>query len=353
MRWVRLASLSLAAALAAVWLTACGTSATVGPNESASANPKPDPACARVPDAALTPPGGGAEAYTMGIRVNGAGDVDEIESAIGDRIQDRDVFVINTEFPHSAPDDWQAALDRLTEKFPCNRVVTLTGLSQDPGKPKYEYALVGNPELDGVLMDWEPDTWEDAGRGHWTPELETNLTRIAEELRLLSRRLASTKTRMGLVPDYVPPWDYGRTAREIALANLILDPAHRGYQLVQTQPNCGTSRGAGPPIGLLAAQLIAQYRGLFGESLRLGADGRTVPITRELLRHLGFEVAFDTTPNPKASEAVERIGPKQAAACSWDVVKAGGAGILYWASPDSLRALLDTPVGKKLRPSSS
>jgi hypothetical protein len=64
---------------------------------------------------------------------------------------------------------------------------------------------------------------------------------------------------------------------------------------------------------------------------------------------VGFEVAFDETPNPKASEPVERIGPDQAAACTAQILGADGAGVLYWASPQSIRAMLDTPVGGTLR----
>jgi hypothetical protein len=70
---------------------------------------------------------------------------------------------------------------------------------------------------------------------------------------------------------------------------------------------------------------------------------------RDLLQHVGFEVAFDEAPNPKASEPVERIGPQRAAACTDQVLKAGGAGVLYWASPESIRAMLDTPLGRSLR----
>jgi hypothetical protein len=70
---------------------------------------------------------------------------------------------------------------------------------------------------------------------------------------------------------------------------------------------------------------------------------------RDLLQHLGFEIAFDDNPNPKASEAVERIGPKRAAECTNQILHAGGAGVLYWASPESIRAMLDTPTGRTLR----
>jgi hypothetical protein len=295
-------------------------------------------------------PGMGPAAYTMGIRVNKDTEVDELDRTLGDRILDRDVFVINAEYPSSKPEDWERALDRHTENFPCNRVVTLTGLGRRPERPSYEYALVGRPELDAVLVDWEPDSWEDTGRGPWTASLDTNLARIAEQLRELSDRLKSTRTVMGLVPDYIPPWDYGRTARVVAEANYFLDPVHRGYQIIQTQPNCGTSSAAGPLIGPLTEQLIRQYRGVFGLPLRVGAPKDEPPdMDRDLLQHVGFEVAFDETPNHKAAEAVERTGPQQAAGCTDQILKAGGAGVLYWASPDSIRTMLDTPLGRSLR----
>jgi len=292
----------------------------------------------------------GAAGYTMGIRINKDTEVDDLGRLLGDRITQQDVFVINAEYPSSKPADWEAALQRLTEKFPCNRVATLTGLGRRADRPSYEYALVGHPELDAVLVDWEPDSWADTGRGPWTSAPDRNLTRIASQLHQLSDRLRSTRTVMGLVPDYVPPWDYGRTARVVAEANYFLDPVFRGIQVIQTQPNCGTQSAAGPLIGPLTAQLIRQYRGVFGLPLRVGAPKDQPPdMDPDLLRHVGFEVAFDETPNPKASEAVERIGPEQAAACTEQVLRAGGAGVLYWASPESIRAMLDTPIGQTLR----
>ncbi len=157
----------------------------------------------------------------MGIRINKDSEVDELGHLLGDRITQQDVFVINAEYPGSKPSDWEAVLQRLDEKFPCNRVVTLTGLGRRPDSPSFEYALVGRPELDAVLVDWEPDSWADTGRGAW--------------------------------------------------------------------------------------------------------------------------------PNPKASEPVERIGPDRAAACTAQILGADGAGVLYWASPESIRAMLDTPLGSTLR----
>jgi hypothetical protein len=295
-------------------------------------------------------PGTGASAYTMGIRVNKDTEVDQLGQLLGERITQQDVFVINAEYPGTKPDDWERALDRLTEKFPCNRVVTLTGLGRRASRPSYQYALVGRPELDAVLVDWEPDSWAGTGRGPWTSALDRNLTRIAGQLRELSDRLKSTRTVMGLVPDYVPPWNYGRTARVVAEANYELDPSFRGYQIIQTQPNCGTPSAAGPLIGPLTEKLITQYRGVFGLPLRVGAPKDEPPdMDRDLLQHLGFEIAFDESPNPKASEPVERIGPQRAAACTEQILKAGGAGVLYWASPQSIRAMLDTSLGGQLR----
>jgi hypothetical protein len=298
----------------------------------------------------LTPAGGGPAAFTMGLRVNRASDVDEIEQAVGDRILPRDVFVINTEFAHSKPDDWQESLERVSEKFRCNRIFTLTGLSPDPQKPGYEYALVDRPELDAVMVDWEPDTWETAREGHWTTRQAVNEARIATELGALSRRLADSQVRMGLVPDYLPAWDYGPFGRVVAERNYSLDPIHFGYQIVQTQPNCGRPAAAGQQLSGVTDRLISQYRSVVGLSLRVhGPKDEPPDITSDLLNHLGYEVAFDESPNPNASEPVERLGPEQAAACTQQILRAGGAGILYWADAASMKAMLESRAGITLR----
>jgi hypothetical protein len=339
-RWVQGWISIVAASALAILVASCGGSA-----ETALCRPNLDPH--------LTPPGNGPAAYTMGIRVNRASDVDEIESSFGDRILPRDVFVINTEFPNSKPSDWEGALERVGEKFRCNRIVTLTGLSPDSQKPGYEYALVGHPELDAVLIDWEPDTWADAKQGQWTAGEAANLGRIDSQLRALARKLATTDhTRMALVPDYMTAWDYGRSARVVAGANLLLDPIHRGYQIVQTQPNCGTPSAPGPLIGGVTGDLRSQYKKHFGTPLP-GGRGPTAVFDADLLDHLGFEVAFSESPNPKASEAVERLGPVEGARCTQQILQAGGAGVLYWASPEAIERMLDTPTGRSLRPTHS
>jgi hypothetical protein len=325
-------------AAAALVLASCGGSAE-------TAICRPDLAPHLVPTS-----GGPVARYTMGIRVNRASDVDQIESELGDRILPRDVFVINTEYPNSKPGDWEAALEEVAKKFRCNRIVTLTGLSKDPNKPGYEYALVDRPELDAVLVDWEPDTYDDLGKGHWTTRQAANEARIATQLGALSHRLADSRVRMGLVPDYVPTWDYGPFGRVVAEQNFSLDPIHRGYQIIQTQPNCGTPSAAGPLIPGLTHQLLSQYRGVVGLPLRVGAPKDEPPdVTSDLLNHLGFEIAFDQSPNPHASDAVERLGPNQAATCTQQILRAGGAGVLYWADADSIKAMLGSRAGLTLR----
>jgi hypothetical protein len=336
-KWVQAWIAIAVASAAALLLAACG-----GSTEAALCRPNLDPH--------LTPPGGGPNAYTMALRVNQASDVDEIESALADRILPRDVFVINTEYPNSKPDDWQESLERVSEKFRCNRIVTLTGLSPDPQKPGYEYALVDQPELDAVLVDWEPDTWETARQGHWTTGQAANENRITSELGALSKRLADSRIRMGLVPDYLPAWDYGPFGRVVAEQNYSIDPIHLGYQIVQTQPNCGTPAAAGPEIPGVTDRLISQYKGVVGLSLRVNGPKDEPPdITSDLLNHLGFEIAFDESPNRHASEAVERVGPEQAATCTQEILKAGGAGVLYWADADSMKAMLHSRAGLGLR----
>jgi hypothetical protein len=333
--WGSIAVAALAAG--ALFLAACG-----GSSETALCRPNFIPH--------LTPPGHGPAAFTMGLRVNRASDVDDIESELGDKILPRDVFVINTEYPHSKPDDWKAALDEVGKKFRCNRIVTLTGLSPDANKPSYEYALIDEPTLDAVLVDWEPDSWADTGRGHWTTDQAANENRIAGQLGALAHRLADSQVRMGLVPDYVPSWDYGPFGRVVAEQNYSLDPIHLGYQIVQTQPNCGTPTAAGPEIPGVTDQVIKQYRSVVGLSLRVhGPKGESPDVTSDLVNHLGFELAFDESPNPHASDAVERLGPEAAASCTHQILRAGGKGVLYWADADSMKAMLDSRAGLTLR----
>lgn len=301
----------------------------------------------------LAPEGVGAGAFTMGVRVNQPSDVEEIDSEIGDHVLERDVFVVNTEYNPSDSGDWSETVEELQRRFPCNRIAALNGLGSAEGRPGYRLALAEEPELDAVLIDWEQISWEAAGLGAWDGSLARNLRNIEERLGEISGGLASRDTRVGLVPEYLPSWRYGRIARVLGELNWRLDPAHRGWQIVQTQPNCGDAAAPGPDIGALARELQDQYRPLFG--LAPGPDGWR-PAAGEgnaLVRHLGFEISFSSTPNPKSSEPIDRVGPEEAAACSRRILDAGGAAIVYWAAPADMRVMLDTATGRTLRPQGS
>ncbi len=188
------------------------------------------------------------------------------------------------------------------------------------------------------------------GAGGWTTDQARNENRIAVRLRALTHHLADSRVRMGLVPDYVPAWDYGPFGRVVAEQNFALDPIHLGYQIIQTQPNCGTPSAAGPQIPGLTDHVLSPYRSVIGLPLRVGAPKDEPPdVTGDLRNHLGFEIAFDQSPNPHASDAVERIGPEQAATCTQQILRAGGAGVLYWADADSIRAMLSSRAGLTLR----
>ena len=297
----------------------------------------------------LVPTGSGADAYTMGIRVNQASDVNEIHAAIGDRVEARDVFLINTEFAGTGPSQWQEALDQVEQRFPCNRIASLNGLGTDPNKAGYMKALATEERVDVVMLDWEPDTWESAGRGRWDSGFASSLSRINQVFSELQRELREGDTRMGIVPDYLPPWDYGRTARVLGQLNWELDSAARGFQIVQTQPNCGDPSAAGPQIGELAQDLRNQYRPLFALTPDEKGSVKAQEPSRTMLEHLGSRSPW-STPNRSSTEAVSRTGPEQAASCSKQIVDSGGAGILYWADADALKAMLETPDGRQIRP---
>lgn len=331
--------IAVVAALAVVVLVAaCG-----GSSDPQASHCDPDTLLA------LAPTGPRPSDFTVGLRVQRQEDVDNLAAAIGSRIKPRDVFVVDTEHPNSNDKKWEATLEEVRKKFPCNRIMDLVGLSPKADAPSYQFALAGNPELDAMLVDYESLSWNGTGRGPWTPDPDRNLARIRAQFDQIAARLKGTDTRVGLAPQYLPSWDYGRTAALVAAANIPLNRLHRGYQVIQTQENCGKPDGPGPPIPRLTPQLLAQYRAAFGTRLPL-TDGTRILFTRELLRHVGFEVAFSSTPNPKGSDAEERLGPPDAAACTRQILRAGGAGILYWASPAAITALFNTPTGRSLRP---
>jgi hypothetical protein len=318
---------------------ACGSDST--PDQTGSCGPFPE---------SLVPPGSGQAAFTMGIRVNQFPDVKAMKTELGPYIRDRDVFVVNTQHPRTSENRQKLMIHTLATEFPCNRIYSLNGLGANPKQPSYTFALAEHPDVDGILVDWEQTSFADAGKGKWSSSLKQNLPRIATNLRRLDNRLASTDTKIGLSPQYVRSWDYGRTANVLAQINLERNRTDFGAQIVQTQPTCGDPDSPGPEMATLSKKLIREYRAVIGEKAKNGK-----PITPLLLRHLGLQISFSTHPNRNAPKTmpVLRLGPKQAARCTKEVLDAGGLAILYWAKSDAVRAMFKTPVGRTLRPAGS
>jgi hypothetical protein len=280
----------------------------------------------------VAPQGSEADSFTMGIRVNQTRDVDEISRSLGDRIETRDIFVVNTTFEGSKPDDWSKVAAEIREKYPCNRLVALNGLGGNKEEAGYAFALAGKEGVDAILVDWEQDTYEEApGRSAWTPEEKENLKRVGDHLGEVIKQLPESSL-VGLVPEYLPPWDYGDLGAVIAEQNKANGGRGAGYNLVQTQTNCDDPEAPGPGVQELVTKIVNDYPN----------DAPT--------SQYGFEIAFSTTPTPGSTEPVERVNAREAAICSQQIIDAGGAGILYWATPGALEAMLKTPTGKKLRP---
>ncbi len=114
--------------------------------------------CPRQPHT-LSVPGTATTRFTMLIRVNKPVNAltyashDAAAGGLADRIHPQDVFVVNTRFRGSTPADWSQISAILRSAFPCNRIVALNGLGQDPARPGYAAALLHSPGIWAVLTD--------------------------------------------------------------------------------------------------------------------------------------------------------------------------------------------------------
>lgn len=326
------------AAVAVAALTACG-----GSDGGKSA-------CATLPRG-LAPSGKGPDAYTMVLRVNTAADVKALSSEpLRSKIIDRDILLINTEYRTMTPKKAEPILDRLRAAFPCNRISSLNGLSPEKNRPGYIFSLAGNPDLDGVVVDWEESTWEETGKGSWSESLEDNLERSEKELRRISRKITSApgepKTRVGLATEYRANWNYAVLGRELVLLNRDLRQGFLGYQLVQSQNRCGGTQTTDS-----IAEVAEQIRSEYGELARGGPEpGTPYGIGPEVINHLGFEISFSTNPKAGSDLAVGRDSASEAARCSKEVLGTGSGALIYWATPQAIEKMLSTPTGKELRP---
>ncbi|MFM8526706.1 MAG: hypothetical protein ACKOPI_03940 [bacterium] len=301
--------------------------------------------CGNEEIAALSPSGEGFNTFTMILRLNQTVDLEEFaRPGLRSLIRDRDVFVINTTYSGMDSSEARSLLSKVTRDFPCNRVVSLNSLGQDSDKPGYEYALVGEPGLDAVMVDWEPDTVALLGKNAWHESVSANVAEARGQLESIVSRLPDdSTTRVGLVTQYEQGWDYSTLASELERVNRTISRDFLGYQVVQTQYSCGAGNSKG--MSDVVADLRESYREALSDEKALSRE--------DFLDRLGFEVSFSTTPEAGASEVVEEDSPTDAAQCTQDILTAGGSAVLYWATPSAIEAMLSTPVGKSLRNAAS
>ncbi len=309
----------------------------------------------------LSPGGAAPERFTMLVRVNKVQNAsayashDAAAGGLADRIRPQDVFVINTRYPGSTPADWSKIAGILRASFPCNRIASLNGLGVDPAAPGYAYALSGDPRVWALLTDWERLDWAAARFSNpYLAPWSGRFPRVLKRARRWIGRLTGAAPRAGLVPTLHRKWHYGVLARNVSGPHRRIAPGRRGLQSVQTQAVCAGAGGRGMKVTV--GGLLQQYKHANFKRIRAGRSKR--PRFRYRLKkwkihptNLGIEVSFTYRPEPWSSMALLRTSPQRASKCTRAALKRGAGAILYWASPDSMRALLSIPRICALRPS--
>jgi hypothetical protein len=315
---------------------------------------------------ALSPKAKGFKRYTMLLRVNQLVNVadyanpDRATGGFRAQLRPRDIFVINTRFAKSSPEEWTEIATALRQSFPCNRLVALNGLRPDPSAPGYAYALTDLPALWGLWIDWESGDWNAARKQNmamppWTDDFGPTRRRISKRLGSLGAVSAAgvggVGRRTGIVPAFYRHWDYGLLARAVDRRN-ARRTGRRGFQVVQSQGYCIPTQVSA--FKRLTAHLLRQYRPP-PRIVRKRIRGKVRKIKvrvrpRGMVRNLGMEISFSNTPDPSDPRPVASVPPGAAAKCTRVGLKRGNAAFLYWAHPGSIGSLLRTPHMCALRP---
>jgi hypothetical protein len=305
----------------------------------------PVPSCPSNPTM-LSPKGGVGARFTMLIRINKPENVaayanpDEATGGIGGRIRTRDIFVVNTRWRGAEAEQSREIVRLLRASFPCNRIVALNGLGSDPVADRgYALSLVNEPGVWGLMLDWEKTDWSAARPTNpqmspWKRNFGRNLSRLASWIAAVADSLAATPgalpKRVGVIARLARDWDYGKIARAIDAGQRQLGPRRGGIQTVMTQAVCHAAGAGG--MAHRAGRLFREY-------------GRA----KRKRRSLAFQISFSGTPDRKAKLPVKRVSPGAAARCTRAALRRGGGAILYWASPESMRALFSVKRIAKLR----
>lgn len=276
------------------------------------------------------------------------------------RIRSRDIFVVNTRYAGSKRSEWEKIVTGLHESFPCNRIVSLNGLGGRPGRPGDSAALIDRPEVSTLMLDWELYDWN-KGRRRSTPAWDSRFgvarARAAKRLAALAKRSSISTPpdgrRVGLVPATYADWDYGLIAKTADRRNHQVRGRRRAFQAVQTQGFC---QAGADSFDSVSAGLLDQYtppprrKRLPGPKKKKPRYRKVNVKPRASERNLALEVSFSNTPDPGSSLPVASVSPGLASKCVRRALRRGGGGFLFWAHPDSVRALVKTRRVCVLRP---
>ena len=307
--------------------------------------PEPSPsagaACPGNPKT-LSPKGKHGAGFTMLLRINKPENVAEFASlqAAHGQIRARDLFVVNTRFGGMTIREQSEILAGLRARFPCNRVVALNGLGSDPRRPGYALALTSSPHPWAVMLDWERQDWGRARAtnprlSRWKRRFARSLNRLGAMAGRVARGLHAAgggTSKLGAVSTYFRDWNYGRIARALDRRNRRLGHRRGSIQAVATQGSCMKYRG--------------RTKGMRGTTRRLMRQYRRAKRKR---RNLAVQISFSDHARVKRHLPVRSVNEWRAARCLRAALRAGAGAVLFWASPDSMRALFQNHRFRQVR----
>jgi hypothetical protein len=363
--WAR-GPLFFAAAIACVLIAAGSASAATG-----GAGAAPRDSCPPLPGSFA--PGSGN--FTMMIRINQMDNVktytnfNSATGGLGGRIRQQDIFVINSRFDQTTPTVAQQIASSLRAAFPCNRIISLNGLSPDSSQPGFLGTLIGSPSyMYAIMLDYEPNDWADAqAQGLAIPPFTTNfrpnLGRLGYFLGQANGALAGlgVGTRVGAVPFDQLNWNYGQIGQTADAFNSRLGARHLGLQSVQTQGSC-TGRTA---FGNRVATIRDQYKFRTKYRKKKIHKGKKTIVKRIPYRvkikkaaqantnNLAVQVSFTDAPEPGNSMPILATSAGLADNCVATGLAKGQSTFFFYASDSAMKLLFAQPTVGSLRPAVS
>jgi hypothetical protein len=311
--------------------------------------------------------------FTMMIRINQMDNVktytnfNSATGGLGGRIRQQDIFVINSRFDQTTPAVAEQIASSLRAAFPCNRIISLNGLSPSSTEPGFLGTLVASPSyMYAIMLDYEPDDWGQAqSQGLAIPPFTTNfrpnLSRTGYFMGQVNGALTPTGagTRVGLVPFDQSNWNYGQLAQTADAFNTRLGARHLGLESVQTQESCTN----GPKtFGGRIATLKSQYKFRTKYRKKKIHKGKKIIKKRIPFRvkikkaaqantnNLAVQVSFTDSPIPGSSLPITATSATRADQCIASGLAQGQGTYFFFASDTSMKLLFTQPTVGSLRP---